>query len=426
MPFLSSGFFKKKKPPGLKIIPRNNSSISSDSSSETPAPFSPTQTLNTPKIKVSLATLSLEFIENLITYSKYPIKNGQNGVVKEVNLCIKNETRKLVRKQGGFGVERENKMAKAIENVTATNFPCEFFALPVAKGWDGTTNILYTSYQEIGDLQDHASYIYTQYNTNPSSVLSYLFQGFHQLLRAINALDSSRFTDENGNSHQGIVHNDIKPSNIFLKTNGDFILGDFGCAYFKDEAASQISTFQFSAPELFINADFCIKTLDTLNTDLWSLGACLWYLLTYQLISPALPNKPFCDIDKILFYRDWAENYLEQWQALIKNSLNLTGEQPIKEIKNTIDSSLKNLKANFNLDNTQQKKKILKEFALLMLAPVSERPDVNELKELMGQFEDYFVIYSEAEEFAAQLLECKKNQNSTNLELQNNKLTFSR
>jgi hypothetical protein len=43
-----------------------------------------------------------------------------------------------------------------------------------------------------------------------------------------------------------------------------------------------------------------------------------------------------------------------------------------------------------------------------MQAPVSERPKVNELKELMIRLEDYFVIYGEAEEFATQLLERKK------------------
>lgn len=411
-------FFKKKRPRSLNFTLKSRSSTSSVSSLEKFLPSTPVSTCTTPEIKAFLSTFDIENIENVITYNPNNlIINGQNGVVKEVTLCIKNETRKLVRKQGGFGVERENKMAEAIESVTATNFPCQFFALPVAKGWDGTTNILYTSYQEIGDLQAHANYIYTQYNANPSSVLSYLFQGFHQLLRAINALDSSRFTDENGNSHQGIVHNDIKPSNIFLKTNGDFILGDFGCAYFKDEAASQISTFQFSAPELFINADFCIKTLNTLNTDLWSLGACLWYLLTYQLISPTLPNKSFCDIDKILFYKDWAENYPDQWQVLIKNSLNLTGRQPIKEIKNTINKDLENLQSNFNIDNSDQKKKILKQLGLLMLAPISIRPNVNELSELMAKLEDNCIICGEAEEFAAQLLERRRNQNPISLKI---------
>ncbi|MEN9917460.1 MAG: hypothetical protein RLY40_1399 [Pseudomonadota bacterium] len=163
--------------------------------------------------------------------------------------------------------------------------------------------------------------------------------------------------------------------------------------------------------------------MDNLNSDLWSLGACLWYLLTYQLISPTLSNASFCDLDKILFYRDWAENYSKQWQALVKDFLNLTGEQLIRQIKTSLDSDLNNLQTN-NLNNTELQKKILKQFALLMLAPASERPSVNELKELMDKSEDYFVIYGEPEEFAAQLLERKKAQNPINQDLNNNK--FSR
>lgn len=299
-------FFKKKRPPNLILTSKKQSSTSSISSSERFSPATPISTCATLEIKAFLSHLNIKDIENIIIYNPNNLKNGQNGIVKEVSLSIKKEIHKLIRKQGSFGVEQENKMTEAIQNVSVTNFPFEFFALPVAKGWDGTSNILYTSYQETGDLQDHADYIYNQYNTNPSSVLSYLFQGFYQLLDPLNALNNSEFKDEHGKSHLGIIHNDIKPSNIFLKTNGNFILGDFGCAYFRDEAACQISTFQFSAPELFINKDFCIKSIDKLNTDLWSLGA---YLLTYQLISPVLPNKSFCDIDKILFYKDWAENY---------------------------------------------------------------------------------------------------------------------
>lgn len=425
-PPFQPNFFKKKRPSNLNLTSKNRLSTSSANSLEKFSHSSPTSACTTPEIKAFLDPLSIENIENMITYNPgNSIKNGQNGIVKQVTLRIKNENRKLVRKQGNFGVEQENKMTGAIQNIPATNFPFEFFALPVAKGWDGRTNILYTSYQEIGDLQSHADYIHSQYITNPSAILSYLFQGFHQLLYAINALESSEFKDENGKFHQGIIHNDIKPSNIFLKTNGDFILGDFGCAYFKDEAACQISTFQFSAPELFVNEDFCIKSIEKLNTDLWSLGACLWYLLTYQRISPILPNKTSCDIEKILFYQNWAKNYSIQWQALIETALNLPGKQPIEEIKSAMDSELKNLQTKFHLD-TEQKKKILIQLALLMIAPVSERPNVNELKELMGKFEDYFIICGETEEFAGQLLERKNNQNPISPELNNNKSVFSR
>lgn len=79
-------------------------------------------------------------------------------------------------------------MAKAIQNVKEADFPSHLFALPVAQGANGTTNILYTCYQEIGDLQTHVEYICSQYNSNPSAVLSYLFQGLQQLLKVISAL----------------------------------------------------------------------------------------------------------------------------------------------------------------------------------------------------------------------------------------------
>lgn len=59
-----------------------------------------------------------------------------------------------------------------------------------------------------------------------------------------------------------------------------------------------------------------------------------------------------------------------------------------------------------------------------MIAPVSERPNINELEKLMGQFEDYFVIYGESEEFANQLLVRKNEQNSTHLEQKNNNKSF--
>lgn len=425
-------FFKlKTRPPNLNITRKISPSISSSSSSGEPSTFTPTisNTCTTPELKALLTPLKIGSIENIITYeTENSIKNGQNGVVNKVTLSVQGRTRELVKKQGGFSVEHENKMTEALQNVVTSNFPVDLFALPVAQGSDGTTNILYTCYQEIGDLETHLEYIFNQYNLNPSSVLSYLFHGFHQLLEAITALDSSVFKDTNRQSHQGIIHNDIKPSNIFLKTNGDFILGDFGCAYFKDEAAPQFSTFQFSAPELFINNDFCTKSIPNLNTDLWSLGASFWYLITNQLLSPTLQTESLSDIEKILFHQEWAENYSTQWQALIKDCLNLTGEHLVKQIKDSIEIDLKNLQAYFNgQQNTEQKQTILKKLALLMLSPVSERPDVRELKELINRFENHFVIYGEAEEFATQLLDRKKTENLDYQESQNsNRSTFSR
>jgi serine/threonine protein kinase len=391
----------------------------------------PSNLMPTPKVK-TLVALCLDQIEKLTTYNPKKLKNGQNGVVNRVTLSIKGETCELVKKQGTYAVEHENKMTQAIQNVTNENFPFSIFSLPVAQGSNGATNILYTCYQEIGDLQTHVEYIYNQYTLNPSAIIGYLFQGFQQLLKAINALHSSNFKDKNRQIHLGIIHNDIKPSNIFLKVNGDFILGDFGCAYFKDETASQISTFLFSAPEIFINEDFGTKSSYNLNTDLWSLGASLWYLLTLQLVSP-FPKKSLDDLRKVQFYKKWAEKYSADWELLIETDLKLTGEQLVKQIKDTLDTDLKNLQTNFNssqntfnsLQNTELKKKILKKLALLMLAPVLERPNVSELNNLIASLKAYFVD-KKTTNFVSQLLKHTKCGDLVCQDSNNNKLTFSR
>jgi hypothetical protein len=112
-----------------------------------------------------LTSLKIGSIENIITYgTENSIKNGQNGVVNKVTLSVQGRTRELVKKQGSFSVEHENKMTEALQNVVTSNFPVDLFALPVAQGSDGTTNILYTCYQEIGDLETHLKYIFNQYN----------------------------------------------------------------------------------------------------------------------------------------------------------------------------------------------------------------------------------------------------------------------
>ena len=75
--------------------------------------------------------------------------------------------------------------------------------------------------------------------------------------------------------HQkGVMHRDIKPQNIFLKTeNGEkkIKLGDFGCSIFiKDNTSDPIGTFMYSSPEIIGEIEYNEKT------DLWSLGITLF------------------------------------------------------------------------------------------------------------------------------------------------------
>ena len=150
-------FFKKERPCDLDLARLSSSSSLFTSSSGEASPFTPiSNTCTTPELKTLLTPLKIGSIENIITYgTRNSIKNGQNGVVNKVTLSVQGRTRELVKKQGSFSVEHENKMTEALQNVVTSNFPVDLFALPVAQGSDGTTNILYTCYQEIGDLETH-------------------------------------------------------------------------------------------------------------------------------------------------------------------------------------------------------------------------------------------------------------------------------
>ena len=92
---------------------------------------------------------------------------------------------------------------------------------------------------------------------------------------------------------KGVIHRDIKPNNIFLKSETDkkpIKLGDFGSSIFiSDNTSEPIGTIVYSAPEIIKNLQYNEKC------DLWSLGITL-----YELFFGELPYGLNPTINKIM------------------------------------------------------------------------------------------------------------------------------
>ncbi len=86
---------------------------------------------------------------------------------------------------------------------------------------------------------------------------------------------------------RGIVHRDIKPENIFVNSDGDFKLGDFGIARTIERTAtmSQKGTYTYMAPEVYNGKEY------GLTVDIYSLGMVLYWFLNENRV-PFLPLPP--------------------------------------------------------------------------------------------------------------------------------------
>ena len=80
--------------------------------------------------------------------------------------------------------------------------------------------------------------------------------------------------------NHGVIHRDLKPGNLFLSTDGDVKLGDFGIArdlHHADltEAGFAVGTHAYMAPEQ-IRGEASVSD----KADLYALGCCLYEMLT--------------------------------------------------------------------------------------------------------------------------------------------------
>ncbi|OHS97926.1 CAMK family protein kinase [Tritrichomonas foetus] len=84
---------------------------------------------------------------------------------------------------------------------------------------------------------------------------------------------------------RGIVHQDIKPSNILIKSDGSVFLADFGVGHSFQSTAMVVGSPAYQAPEALIDEfDSASEPPNPAEEDVWSLGIAL-----YQTVFGKLP-----------------------------------------------------------------------------------------------------------------------------------------
>ena len=75
-----------------------------------------------------------------------------------------------------------------------------------------------------------------------------------------------------------VIHQDIKPGNVFVSKEGNIVLGDFGLCHPFDTVAGLFGTAMYQAPEA-LDIDSDVENCEGGKEDVWSLGVTLYEML---------------------------------------------------------------------------------------------------------------------------------------------------
>ncbi|MFO0613359.1 MAG: serine/threonine-protein kinase [Polyangiaceae bacterium] len=87
----------------------------------------------------------------------------------------------------------------------------------------------------------------------------------------------------------GVVHRDIKPDNVFLTSDGEVKLLDFGIARLREANAEQTQTGAMLGTPAFMSPEQALARWSRVDarSDLFSVGATIWTVATGRMIHPS-------------------------------------------------------------------------------------------------------------------------------------------
>lgn len=128
-------------------------------------------------------------------------------------------------------------------------------------------SIIERAYRDQFNSDDQNCEKHDPQNINTKLPISFIRPIFIQILHALQSLHE-----------KGIIHQDIKPSNILIKSEGLALLSDFGVGHSFQSADMVVGSPAYQAPEAYIDYDD-VEYDDPSKEDVWSLGITLYETL---------------------------------------------------------------------------------------------------------------------------------------------------
>ena len=214
----------------------------------------------------------IKLIKKDLIYKIYKAENIKDNRTVSLKVYNKKEL-----EQGDYDffleqIKREEEIIKLCESPYIIN---------IYRKMETNDNIIFEM-----DSWDTNLYDYIKKNGGFTNKMERFVKILSQIIFALNELNE-----------KGVMHRDIRPSNLFLIEKEKVKLGGFDQAiYIKENTSESVGSYLYAAPEIIKNLEYDEKC------DLWSLGITLYELLFNQL--PYGKNATINMIKQSIYYED--------------------------------------------------------------------------------------------------------------------------